>query len=139
VTLALLVLATVPCVQAGDKQGEEQTPLPPELVVPPAPALSPEEALESFVLRPGFRIELVAAEPLVVDPVAMAWGADGSLWVVEMRGFMPTIDGEGELDPVGAIAVLAIRTATGAWTSARPSWTGSCCRAAWRRRAAARW
>jgi len=103
---AVFVLATAPCAQAGDKEGEEQPPLPPELVVPPAPALSPEEALESFVLQPGFRIELVAAEPLVVDPVAMAWGTDGSMWVVEMRGFMPTIDGEGELEPVGSIAVL---------------------------------
>ncbi|MCA9131998.1 MAG: hypothetical protein KDA45_02540, partial [Planctomycetales bacterium] len=34
--------------------------------IPPSPALSPEEALKSFQVAPGFRIECVAAEPLVV-------------------------------------------------------------------------
>ena len=100
------MMAAAPCLQAGDVEGEEQPALPPDLVVPPAPALSPEEAFESFVLPPGFRIELAAAEPLVVDPVAMAWDSAGRMWVVEMRGFMPTIDGAGELEPVGEIAVL---------------------------------
>src|SRR4051812_7195843 len=38
------------------------------------PALSPEEALRSFRLKLGLRIELVAAEPLVVDPVAIDFG-----------------------------------------------------------------
>ena len=35
----------------------------------------------------GFRIELVAAEPLVVDPVAMAFDEQGGLFVVEMRDY----------------------------------------------------
>lgn len=68
--------------------------------------LSPEEALESFYLPPGYDIELVASEPLVVDPVAMDFDADGRLWVVEMRSYMPTVDAEGEKEPVGKIAVL---------------------------------
>ena len=33
---------------------------------------------------------------MVQDPVVITFDADGRLWVVEMRGFMPTIDGEGE-------------------------------------------
>ena len=41
--------------QNGDKKGEEQKPLPPDLNVPAAPVLSPEEALKSFQLAPGFR------------------------------------------------------------------------------------
>src|SRR4051794_25453237 len=40
---------------------------------PPAPALSPEEALKTFTLAPGFRIEVVAAEPLIQDPVVIAF------------------------------------------------------------------
>ena len=35
----------------------------------------------------GFRIELVAAEPLVVDPVATAFDEQGGLFVVEMRDY----------------------------------------------------
>ena len=42
--------------------------------VPDAPVLDPKEELATFRLAPGFRAELVAAEPLVVDPVAMDWG-----------------------------------------------------------------
>ena len=46
--------------QAGDRPNEVQTPVPSHIVTPPAPALSPEEALQTFTVGPGFRIELVA-------------------------------------------------------------------------------
>ncbi|MEY2410254.1 MAG: hypothetical protein QOF48_2924 [Verrucomicrobiota bacterium] len=49
--------------------------------------LSPEQALASMRPRPGFKVELVAAEPLVQDPIAFEWGADGRLWVVEMGDY----------------------------------------------------
>jgi mono/diheme cytochrome c family protein/glucose/arabinose dehydrogenase/HEAT repeat protein len=77
-----------------------------QIDVPDAPVLSPEEELASFRLAPGFRAELVAAEPLVVDPVAMDWDDRGRLFVVEMRGFMPNINGEGEDRPNGRVVVL---------------------------------
>ncbi|NUN95916.1 MAG: VCBS repeat-containing protein [Candidatus Omnitrophica bacterium] len=54
--------------------------------------------------RPGFEVELVAAEPLVMDPIAFDWGADGSLWVVEMADYPEGIDGEGK--PGGRIRRL---------------------------------
>src|SRR6266511_3996532 len=94
------------CGQEGDKPGETQVPLVPKEKIPPAPALSPEQALNSFQLQPGFRIELVAAEPLVQDPVQLVFDPAGRLWVLEMRGFMPNIDGTGELEKVGSVAVL---------------------------------
>lgn len=50
--------------------------------------LSTDEALKSFVLAsPDLKIELAAAEPEVVDPVAIAFGNDGAMWVVEMRDY----------------------------------------------------
>lgn len=76
------------------------------LEVPPAPTLSPEEELATFRVAPGFRVELVAAEPLVVDPVAMDWDDEGRLYVVEMRGFMGDVDGAGEDRPVGRVVLL---------------------------------
>ncbi|MEQ8789604.1 MAG: c-type cytochrome [Pirellulaceae bacterium] len=74
--------------------------------IPPAPALSPEEALESFQVAPGFRIECVAAEPLVVDPVMFEFDADGRIWAVEMRGWMRDLEGRGEADPICQVVVL---------------------------------
>ncbi len=75
--------------------------------VEPSPPLSPEEAMESFELAdPGLRVELVASEPLVQDPVAITFDAGGRLWVVEMLGFMQDIEGTGEQDPVGRVSVL---------------------------------
>ncbi|MEZ4995848.1 MAG: hypothetical protein R2824_35860, partial [Saprospiraceae bacterium] len=72
----------------------------------PSPPLNPHEALASFSVAPGLKMELVAAEPLVQDPVAITFDEAGRLWVVEMLGFMPDIDGTGEEDPVGRISVL---------------------------------
>ncbi len=54
--------------------------------------LDPDEALQSFELLPGFRIELAASEPNVVDPVAMDFDEDGRLYVVEMRGYSENPD-----------------------------------------------
>jgi len=51
------------------------------------PALSPEQALASMRPRRGFQVELAAAEPLVQDPIAFEWGADGRLWVVELTDY----------------------------------------------------
>ncbi|MEE3370916.1 MAG: PVC-type heme-binding CxxCH protein [Planctomycetota bacterium] len=53
----------------------------------PASPLAPTAALQSFQLHPDFRIELVAAEPLVQDPVAIAFDAAGRLFVAEYPEF----------------------------------------------------
>jgi putative membrane-bound dehydrogenase-like protein len=55
--------------------------------LPRIPPTEPDKALATFQIRKGFRIELVAAEPLVVDPVAMSFDEDGRLFVVEMRDY----------------------------------------------------
>ncbi len=73
---------------------------------PIAPVLTATQALAAFKLPAGFSIELVAAEPLVHDPVAIDFDADGRMYVVEMSGFMPNVRGEGEQVPNGKIVVL---------------------------------
>ncbi len=102
----LTLAARIASAQNGDRAGDEQTPPPPHLKSPPAPALSAEEALKTFSVPPGFRVEIVAADPLVFDPVAMSFDADGRIWVVEMRAYMPNVDGKGEDAPIGTVAVL---------------------------------
>jgi putative membrane-bound dehydrogenase-like protein len=75
--------------------------------------LSPEAALKTFQLAPGYRVELVASEPLVQDPVAIEWDPDGRLWVVEMPGYMRDIAGSNEHDPIGRVVVLEDRDGDG--------------------------
>lgn len=65
---------------------------------------SPAAALKSMRPRPGFTIELMAAEPMVMDPVAFEWGPDYKLWVVEMADYPLGIDGQGK--PGGRVRYL---------------------------------
>lgn len=71
-----------------------------------SPALPVEESMKTIHLPPGYRLELVASEPMVVDPVVIDWDPDGRLWVVEMPGYMNDIQATRELDPVGRVVVL---------------------------------
>ena len=101
VLITLFVLGSAGSVSAKDYDNWKT-----EWDVPPAPALEPEEEYETFRTAPGFSIELAAAEPHVVDPVVVRWDASGRMWVVEMRGYMHDVDGAGEDQPIGKIAVL---------------------------------
>lgn len=74
--------------------------------LPPAPVLSPEEALQTIHVPDGYKVELVASEPLISDPIAMSWDAQGRLYVVEMNGYMHDIEGAGEDQPIGRIQLL---------------------------------
>ncbi len=46
-----------------------------------------EQALSTIHVADGFLAELVAAEPLVQDPVDIAWDIEGRMWVVEMADY----------------------------------------------------
>lgn len=86
------------------------------------PPRSPEASLAVLHVRPGMQVELVAAEPLVVDPVAFDWGPDGRLWVVEMRDYPNGITWHKEGDelgkPGGRIKVLEDRDGDGRYDTA---------------------
>jgi putative membrane-bound dehydrogenase-like protein len=71
---------------------------------PDFPPLSPAESLKVAHLRDGFEMELMAAEPMVLDPVAIEWGPDGRLWVAEMADYPLGID--GNMKPGGRIRYL---------------------------------
>lgn len=67
---------------------------------------SPSEELKTFQVEDGFEVQLVAYEPMVQDPIFMTFDENNRLWVIEMRSFMPDIDGIGESLPLGRISVL---------------------------------
>ena len=58
---------------------------------------SAENALSTFKLPPGFKIELVAAEPLISDPVDMTIDEEGRMYVVEMHGYPLDLSNSGKI------------------------------------------
>lgn len=96
--------------QRGDRQPIDLSAPPEHWEIPPAPVRSPEEALGAFELPAGFRIEVVASEPLVQDPIALAFDPDGRIWVVEYPSynwpFYQELHRVEEEAPAGRIVVL---------------------------------
>lgn len=76
------------------------------------PPTEPAAAAETIRLQNGFRAELIAAEPLVTDPVAMQYDENGLAWVVEMNDYPysdPSHDQawqEQTSEPLGRVRVL---------------------------------
>lgn len=78
--------------------------------------LTAEQALKSIRVPEGFRVEMVASEPMVQDPINLAFSPDGSVWVVEMADYplgaadggrvkrLRDSDGDGKLDEVKVFA-----------------------------------
>ncbi len=82
----------------------------------PRPPLSPTAATAAFQIQDGYRVELAACEPDVVDPTFVAFDEAGRMWVVEMPGY-PTggPDGKG---PKGRIKILTDPDGDGRYTLA---------------------
>jgi putative membrane-bound dehydrogenase-like protein len=85
---------------------------------PPGPALSPAEAIARMKVPEGFHVELVAAEPDLVNPVAMTFDERGRIWVTESLEYprhsagpgrdrikiLEDTDGDGKVDKVTVFA-----------------------------------
>lgn len=63
----------------GDKEGQAE--------LSNGKPLTPREEQMTFRTLPGLHVELVACEPQVVDPVALAFDEKGRLYVAEMHGY----------------------------------------------------
>ncbi|MDB5014446.1 MAG: cytochrome [Daejeonella sp.] len=73
---------------------------------PPAIPLSPEESIKKIQLPPGYHVELVASEPMVQEPVAIAWDGNGRMYVAEMNTYMKDAVATGEFEPTSRIKLL---------------------------------
>ncbi|MGY6647981.1 DUF7133 domain-containing protein [Wenyingzhuangia sp. IMCC45574] len=79
----------------------------PEIVKEASSAVqTPEESLNSFYLPKGYKIELVASEPMIDEPVTIAWDGDGRMYVAEMNTYMQDVDGSGTNRSVSKIKQL---------------------------------
>jgi glucose/arabinose dehydrogenase len=73
----------------------------------PTPAfLSPEESLKTMHLPRGYRLELVASEPMIKEPVAIAWDGNAKMYVAEMLTYMQDADATGEQEPRSRVSLL---------------------------------
>lgn len=105
-SLLVLVCSILPQAAAVNKKnaGPENVEL--KFNLPPPAPLSPEDALKTFKVEKGFRVELVASEPMIQAPVAISFDDQGRLYVVEMRGYMHDMHGAGEDQPTGRVSLL---------------------------------
>lgn len=78
-----------------------------------SPVLSARESIQKMQIEKGFRVHIVATEPLLNSPVAISFDDKGRIWVVEMENYMPDSVGTGEDLPVGKIVILTDRNGDG--------------------------
>lgn len=67
---------------------------------------NPKFSLENYQIEDGFELNLIASEPFLKAPVTMDFDNKGRMWVVEMIGYMPNLEGIGEEEPNGMISIL---------------------------------
>jgi putative membrane-bound dehydrogenase-like protein len=87
----LIAIALVICIIACNQKGDAPKGSPSK------GGLSTADALNAFELPEGFKIELVAAEPLISDPVAMEVDENGNMYVVELHGYPLDTAGLGKI------------------------------------------
>lgn len=67
---------------------------------------SPEESMKRIHVAPGYRLELVAAEPMIEEPVLCVWDGNGRMYVAEMRTYMQDADGIEQDLPKSRVSLL---------------------------------
>ncbi|MCA9225951.1 MAG: dehydrogenase, partial [Planctomycetales bacterium] len=87
--VAVMVTASVAFVVQADEV------IPRGQSKPPGPALSPADAIAKMTVPDGFSVELVAAEPDIMNPVAMTFDEKGRIWVTESFEYPRSEPGPG--------------------------------------------
>ncbi|EWH10736.1 cytochrome c-containing protein [Catenovulum agarivorans DS-2] len=93
--ISLAVMAVLANTAITSAQAEEQIT-----------ALSPTESLATMQIQDGYKMELVAHEPMVEEPVLLSFDGKGRMYVAEMLTYMQDIDGTGQMKPVSRIKRL---------------------------------
>src|SRR5262245_47917019 len=105
--IGILLAGAVATIYGQSSPANRQWPPDVQKVSDDSPALSPDEALKTFYMPPGYHLELVASEPLIQDPIVMDWDLQGRIWAIEMPGFVPDLQAqEPNMEPIGKVVVL---------------------------------
>jgi putative membrane-bound dehydrogenase-like protein len=107
---------------------------------PSYPPTEPRDVAKTLRVKNGFTLDLIAAEPLIASPVAVAYDEDGNGYVVEMRDYPYTDRNTHQAykdnttdAPIGRVRKLIDRDGDGVFDESHVladglSWpTGVCC------------
>ena len=72
---------------------------------PPVLAATPAEQATRFWLPAGYRMEPVLSDPIIEDPVQIAFDGNGRMFVVEVRGYYQTPEGIDLIPPIGRVSM----------------------------------
>lgn len=101
----LIVLMTI--FSCKEKEYIDKIYEKPEIVKEaPSDFLSPEESMKTFYLPEGYKVELVASEPMIDEPVTITWDGDGRMYVAEMNTYMQDVNGGGTNRKISRIKML---------------------------------
>jgi mono/diheme cytochrome c family protein len=106
--LRILGLAALLGIFSCTNQSEDESTYQRKFITtnPDPTPLSPKESIKKIQLPPGYRVELVASEPMVQEPVAIAWDGNGRLYVVQMNTYMKDANATEEYEPTSRIMRL---------------------------------
>ena len=79
--------------------------------------MSAEDSLNTMILQDGYSMEIVAAEPLIEEPVTMAFDGNGRIYVAEMLTYMQDADGSGTFKSISRIKRLEDKDGDGLFES----------------------
>ncbi|MBU2996292.1 cytochrome C [Cellulophaga baltica] len=104
--LALVPVLILSCKKEQKTYSEKIYEKPEIIKDAPATFMTPEESMKTFHLPEGYKVELVASEPMIDEPVTIAWDGDGRMYVAEMNTYMQDVDGTGTNTSVSKIKLL---------------------------------
>jgi mono/diheme cytochrome c family protein/glucose/arabinose dehydrogenase len=104
ILLVVVILATL---FSCEKTYRDEIYTKPAIVADPViKDLSPDESLKTMYLPKGYKIQLVASEPLINEPVTVVWDGNGKMYVAQMMTYMQDIDAGDENQPWSRVSVL---------------------------------
>lgn len=73
---------------------------------PELKVLSPEDSRDRIHVPKGYKVELVASEPMIAEPIAFAWDGNGRMYVAQMNTYMQDADATDENEPWSKVMLL---------------------------------
>src|SRR4051812_29184491 len=113
VLLSLCLASTNAAPSAPARSNPGPSPITTTLTAP-SPVLPRTNLVAQFQIKRGFRIELVASDPLVCAPAALAFDESGRLFVAEMRDYP---DKRNQTPHLGRIRMLQDTDGDGVYDS----------------------
>jgi putative membrane-bound dehydrogenase-like protein len=89
----------------SEKYGATKTPVSvdPSKELPRYPAVAPKDAVATWKVKPGFKLELAAHEPQITDPIAICFDERGRLFACEMIDYSEMRDADPHLGRVSML------------------------------------